>query len=201
MARPEPMRGGGGRVAVGTALVCVLAGCLLPKPPPSPRYFAPGPAAGEPEGSPVGVRLGVVRSPVYLREQMTWRQSDVEYGFYEQRRWTELPSTYVEQALTRELSPTGRPAAGDPADVPLVTGSLLAFEDVLAPVHEARVALEVALNAERCRSRWTFAATRPLTNDDPAAFAHAIGEALDDVAREVGIAVRRAVAEPGRCGA
>jgi ABC-type uncharacterized transport system auxiliary subunit len=142
------------------------------------------------------VRLGIVRSPVYLREQLTWRRSDVEYGFYEQRRWTELPATYVERALVRELSP-----AGGTGDVPLVTATLRAFEDVLTPSHEARVALAVEVEDARCvLLRRTFAATRPLATNEPEAVANGIGEALDDVMREVGVAVRQAVAERGHCG-
>jgi ABC-type uncharacterized transport system auxiliary subunit len=200
MVRSERAYGRRGGVAL-RVLLCVLAGCLLPKPPPSPRYFAPGPSSGEPQGPPVAVRLGIVRSPIYLREQMTWRRSDVEYGFYEQRRWTELPATYVERALVHELSPTGGTAVGGTTDAPLVTVTLRAFEDVLTPVHEARVALAVEVEDARCVGlRRTFAATRPLATNEPEAVASGIGEALDDVVREVGVAVRRAVAERGHCG-
>jgi len=50
----------------------------------------------------------------------------------------------------------------------------------------------------RCvRIRGTFAAARPLGADDPGALARGIGEALDEVARAIGVAVRRAVAERG----
>jgi ABC-type uncharacterized transport system auxiliary subunit len=141
------------------------------------------------------VRLGFIRSPLHLREAITWRRAD-ELGFYEQRRWAELPSTYVEHALARELYASDRPYPGIVDGSPLVSVELRAFEEVLAPAHEARVALSVQMADARCvRLRETFTATRPLAGDDPAALARGIGEALDEVARAVGTAVRRAAVE------
>ncbi len=188
------------RTAV-VGVVIALGGCLLPAPPPPPRYFAPDAPARDPAASPVAVRLGVVQSPLYLREAITWRRGD-EYGFYEQRRWAELPATVVERALSRELYASDRPYADVPVDAPLVSVELRAFEEVLAPTHEARVALAVRVADARCvRLRSTFAAARPLEGDDPAALARGIGEALDEVVRAVGAAVRRVVAERGGCRA
>ncbi len=177
----------------------LLAGCLLPNPPPSPRYFAPVAPDGDAPRAPVAVRMGFVRSPLHLREAIAWRRSDAEYGFYEQRRWTELPATYVERALARELFAADEPVATAP-DAPLLSAELRAFEEVLKPVHEARVALAVEVNDAKCvRLRHTFVAARPLDGDDPAAVAHGIGEALDEVARATGVAVRSALATR-RCG-
>jgi ABC-type uncharacterized transport system auxiliary subunit len=176
----------------------LLAGCLLPTPPAAPRYYAPDVPAPRDAYGPVRVRLGVVRSPIYLRESITWRRSEVEYGFYEQRRWTELPSTYVERALHRELFPAGGPVPVA-ADVPVLTADVRAFDEVLAPVHEGRVAIAVTVADSRCIwLRRTFEATRPLSSDDPDALARAIGESLDAVARSTGDAVRKALS--GRCG-
>lgn len=187
--------------ATVACLVVALGGCLLPAPPPPPRYFAPDAPAPDPAASPVAVRLGVVQSPLHLRETITWRRGD-EVGFYEQRRWAELPATYVERALARELYASDRPYADVPAGAPLVSVELRAFEEVLAPAHEARVAVAVRVADARCvRLRSTFAAARPLEGDDPAALARGIGEALDEVARAVGAAVRRAVAERDGCRA
>ena len=181
------------------ASLVLLAGCLLPDPPPSPRYFMPVGADADGPRTPVAVRMGFVRSPVYLREAITWRRSDVEYGFYEQRRWTELPSTYVERALARELFAGDEPIATGP-NAPLVSAELRAFEEVLSPVHEARVALAVELTDGACvRLRRTFAATRPLEGNDPGAVAHGIGEALDEVVAATGVAVRSALTAR-RCG-
>jgi ABC-type uncharacterized transport system auxiliary subunit len=185
-------------------LVVGLAGCLFPTPPDPPRYFAPDSGASMPRESParaVVVQLAPVRSPLHLRELMAWRRSEVEFGFYEQRRWTELPATYVERALARELGAVGRePTAGAPA-APLVSVELRLREE-LAPVREARVALAVTVIDGSCvRLRQTFAASRPLATGDPTAIARAIGEALDEVVQATGTAVRMAVAHRGRCGA
>jgi hypothetical protein len=160
----------------------VLAGCLLPDPPAAPRYFAPQLPASQDAPMPVRVRLGLVRSPIHLRESITWRRSDVEYGFYDQRRWTELPSTYVERALLHELFPSGGPVP-IMDDVPVLTADVRAFEEVLAPVHEARVALAVLVADSRCVwLRRTLEATRPLANDDPDAVGGAVGVARHAVA-------------------
>lgn len=180
----------------------VVAGCFLPSPPEPPRHFAPGlpdprPPAAAP--APGGVRLGVVTSPLHLRELMTWRRSEVEFGFYEQRRWAELPSTYVERALARELFAVQRMPDAAGADVPVVNATLTAFEEVLTPVHEARVGLAVGVAEPGCvRLRRTFEASRPLDGDDPVAVARAVGLALDEVVQAAGEAVRQAIARPCR---
>jgi ABC-type uncharacterized transport system auxiliary subunit len=182
------------------ATLAALSACL-PSPPPPPRYFTPGMAAPASPESPTPVRLGFVRSPLHLRDTMTWRRGD-EYGFYEQRRWAELPSAYVERALAHELFPDGGARFGVSDAAPLVTVEIRAFEEVLAPVHEARVAIAVHVADARCvRLRETFAATRPLAGDDPTAFARGIGESLDEVAAAAGRAVRRAATLRDGCRA
>jgi ABC-type uncharacterized transport system auxiliary subunit len=189
------------RARVLACLVLGLGGCLFPKPPPPPRYFTPTAAPPESMRPPVAVRLGLVRSPLHLRESITWRRAD-EYGFYEQRRWAELPATYVERALARDLYASDHPYVGIPDAAPLVTVELRQFEEVLAPVHEARVALAVQMADARCvRIRETFTAARPLDGDDPGALARGIGEALDEVTRAVGSAVRQAAAGRSGCRA
>ena len=81
---------------------------------------------------------------------------------------------------------------------PLVTVEVRAFEEVLAPAHEARVAIAVHVADARCiRLRQTFAASRPLDGDDPSALARGIGESLGEVARDAGQAVRRAASARG----
>lgn len=184
-------------------LVVGLAGCLLPAPPAPPRYFTAD--TGDPidpaASRPVAVRLAPVHGPLYLREQMTWRRSE-EFGFYEQRRWAELPSTYVERALARELFAAEREPPSGASAGPLVVAEVRAFEEVLAPAHEARVAIAVTVVDGSCvRLRRTFAASRPLSGDDPTATARGIGEALDEVAHAAAGAVRGAVERRDRCGA
>ncbi|MGH7893569.1 MAG: ABC-type transport auxiliary lipoprotein family protein [Candidatus Binatia bacterium] len=180
----------------------LAGGCLLPSPPEPPRLFAP--LVSDAVARPVettdatAVRVAPVRSPLYLREQMAWRLSEVEIGLYDQRRWTELPSTYVERSLGRELGGLEHPRTL--TDVPVVSAEVRAFEEVLAPVHEARVEVAIEVADARCvLLQQGFAATRPLAGDDPAAVARGIGEALDEVTTAAGKEIRRALEHRGHC--
>jgi len=181
----------------------VLGGCLLRNPDP-PRFFRPGSAALEaaaedqadpPTAGGIAIRLRGVRSEPFLRERMVWRASEVEYGLYEQRRWIDLPAHYVEQALGRRLRETpGLRLTNDPQAVALHV-DVLAFDDVLAPTHEANVTLAVTLE-DRAHGRLlmrTLDARAGIENDDPASMATAMGQALDDAVAQVADAVRRSL--------
>lgn len=178
----------------------VLGGCLLRTPDP-PRFFRPGSAALEaaaedqadpPAAGGIAIRLRGVRSEPFLRERIVWRVSEVEYGLYEQRRWIDLPAHYVEQALGRRLRETpGLRLTNDPQAVALHV-DVLAFDDVLAPTHEANVTLAVTLE-DRARGRLlmrTLNARAGIENDDPSSMAKAMGQALDDAVAQVADAVR-----------
>ena len=178
----------------------VLGGCLLRTPDP-PRFFRPGSAALEaaaedqadpPAAGGIAIRLRGVRSEPFLRERIVWRLSEVEYGLYEQRRWIDLPAHYVEQALGRRLRETpGLRLTNDPQAVALHV-DVLAFDDVLAPTHEANVTLAVTLE-DRAHGRLltrTLDARAGIENDDPASMATAMGQALDDAVAQVADAVR-----------
>src|SRR5215475_8313055 len=100
------------RRLLGAGCAVALSACALFRHPDAPRFFDPEPAAralaaAEPAGATtlvkVPVRLGPVRSSSYRRDRIVWRASEVELGLYEDRRWTDLPSRYVERALEREL--------------------------------------------------------------------------------------------------
>ena len=177
-----------------------LGGCLL-RTPDSPRFFRPGSATldatAEDEVDPpaagrIAIRLRGVRSEPFLRERIVWRISEVEYGLYEQRRWIDLPAHYVEQALGRRLRETpGLRLTNDPQAVALHV-DVLAFDDVLAPTHEANVTLAVTLE-DRAHGRLlmrTLDARAGIENDDPASMATAMGQALDDAVAQVADAVR-----------
>ena len=178
----------------------VLGGCLLRTPDP-PRFFRPGSAALEaaaedqadpPAAGGIAIRLRGVRSEPFLRERIVWRVSDVEYGLYEQRRWIDLPAHYVERALGGRLRETpGLRLTNDPRAVALHV-DVRAFDDVLAPTHEANVTLAVTLE-DRAHGRLlmrTLDARAGIENDDPASMAKAMGQALDDAVAQVADAVR-----------
>ena len=177
-----------------------LGGCLL-RTPDSPRFFRPSSATLDataadevdpPAAGRIAIRLRGVRSEPFLRERIVWRVSEVEYGLYEQRRWIDLPAHYVEHALGRRLRETpGLRLTNDPQAVALHV-DVLAFDDVLAPTHEANVTLAVTLE-DRARGRLlmrTLNARAGIENDDPASMAKAMGQALDDAVARVAEAVR-----------
>ena len=188
------------RRLLGAACAVALSACALVRHPDAPRFFDPEPAArelapAEPASATaavkVPVRVGPVRSSSYRRDRIVWRSSDVELGLYEDRRWTDLPSHYVERALARELydrrgiSRTGaQPAVTLLADV-------VAFDDVVAPTREAYVAIFVTLVAPDQRQLLAreFTARSPIADNDPASVARAMGVALDDCVGQIVSAV------------
>jgi len=165
--------------------------------PDAPRFFDPEPAARElAPAEPaitsvkVPVRLGPVRSSSYRRDRIVWRASEVELGLYEDRRWTDLPSHYVERALARELyERRGISRAGAQPAVTLLA-DVVAFDDVVAPTREAYVAIPVPLVApdERQLLVREFAARSPIANGDPSV-ARAMGVALDHCVDQIVSAV------------
>src|SRR5262249_21833195 len=127
----------------------------------------------------------------FLRERVVWRSSPIEYGFYEQRRWHEHPAYYVERALRAALHKTARVHITDDLRVPSLRVAVSAFDEVLAPAHAAVVEGPASLHEPHGRvlPERPFVAAVPIAGDDPAAMAHAMGEALDDVATRIAEAV------------
>jgi len=132
---------------------------------------------------------------MFLRERIVWRLSEVEYGLYEQRRWIDLPSHYVERALRTRLHSTPGLRLTSDARAPALHVDVLAFDEVLAPTHEANVALAVTLDGAsggRLLDR-RFDARVGIGDREPASMAKAMGEALDDAVAQVADAVRASV--------
>src|SRR5262245_16998723 len=196
------------RRLLGVACAVALSACALFRHSDAPRFFDPETPAHEPAPDgplaasripEVPVRLGAVRSSSYRRDRMVWRASDVELGLYEDRRWTDLPSHYVERALARELyerrgiSRSGaRPAVTLLADV-------VAFDDVVAPSREAYVAIFVSLVAADQRTLLVreFTARSPVADGDPASVARAMGIALDECVSQIVSAVEAVLSHTG----
>jgi ABC-type uncharacterized transport system auxiliary subunit len=178
----------------------VLEGCLFRTADP-PLFFRPDSATLEavaPDetarsaSGTFAIRLRGVQSESFLRERIVWRVSDVEYGFYEQRRWIDLPSHYVERALNTRLRETPGLRLTDDPRAAVLHVDVLAFDEVLRPAHEANVALAVTLDDAshgRLLTR-TFNARVGVENGEPASTAKAMGRALDDAVAQVAEAVR-----------
>lgn len=184
------------------AVVCLAlaAGCLA-RNAAEPRFFRPdsallrdAPDSGGPAAIPRSaraVRIRAVEGGSFLRERVVWRASTVEYGFYEQRRWRELPASYVDRALRAAFRKTGRVRLSDDLRVPSLYVELTAFDEVLAPAHVAVVEATASLRDARGHLllERPFASEKPIAGDDPAAMAGAIGAALDVVATRIAEAV------------
>jgi cholesterol transport system auxiliary component len=181
------------RFAVVLLAVAILPACLGGLGPGDPvpiRYFsaaAPGGTTSERMQNPPTLRLRRVTSGSHLRERMVWRVSDVEYGFYENSRWTEMPVAWLEQALAREFFEVRGLQRTDLSSAPTLDVHLTAFEEVMAPEHSARVAVVVRLSGPGGQNllERTLERVEPVEGDDLARVAEATARALGGLVRDV----------------
>jgi cholesterol transport system auxiliary component len=118
----------------------------------SPRYFNPQLAAAPPSpaaAQPLELRLGQVSSASHLDERISYRISAAEVGFYEDRRWTEIPEAFLRRALERELFEERRLTRVVSGVAPVLDVELTALEEVRGKPARARVTLTVSLRDER----------------------------------------------------
>src|SRR6187399_813863 len=105
---PRLMRSRLRLVACSLVLSCV-SGCALTgkAEPMAPRYFSPVSEHSQPAPETRGVRLelrpGQFESAAYLEERIAYRLSETELGYYDERRWTELPEQFMRRELLFEL--------------------------------------------------------------------------------------------------
>jgi uncharacterized lipoprotein YmbA len=188
------------RTSVVVLVLALAAGCFT-RTAAEPRFFRPDSAllgdvqAGDPQPAPLQpmrvVRLRAVDGAPFLGERVVWRSSALEYGFYEQRRWHELPASYVERALLAAFRKSARVRVAEDMHVPSLRIVVSAFDDVLAPKHVASVEATASLrdvHGELLLER-PFAAEVAIGGDDPATMAMAMGGALDMVATQIADAV------------
>ena len=179
------------RCASGALLL--LSACVF-HDAPAPHYFAPPSALASADDPPptsaalgTPVRLLPVRTAGYLGEQIAWRVSDVERGLYEERRWTEFPSRYVERAMVQAIDHTPGIRRVDSGRVATLDLELIAFDEILAPTHEAGVEIVAALQSPDGAAIFQrdFRAQRPIADSQPSSAARAVGLALDDVVVQI----------------
>lgn len=193
------------RLAIPCAPI-VLAGCLSglgPGEPQDIRYFsaeAPAVVAVPKSGDAPLLRLRRTSAASHLRERMVWRVSDVEYGFYETRRWTELPVTWLERSLGRQLFEGTDLRRTQALTAPALDVHLTAFEEQIRPEHQVRAAVSVHLFSPSGEAliEGSFERTQEVGGGDPAEVAQAISLALAAVVREVAEAIAPAVGESSR---
>lgn len=175
------------RTVGGFLLSATMSGCALLGRGDAigVRYFTPEPPAATHEGradAPFELRLGSVVAASYLGERIAYRLSENELGFYDDRRWAEKPEEYLARALVRALfqDRPGRRIVSGPG--PRLDVELLAFDEVRGAEPRARVRLGYAVSGEHAVLReGSFTVERPVrpaAATDPAAWAHAMGEAL-----------------------
>ncbi|MGA3121857.1 MAG: ABC-type transport auxiliary lipoprotein family protein [Polyangiaceae bacterium] len=184
------------------ALLPQLVGCafLFKSDPFVSRYFTPESVATPAEPvAPSGLelRLGRVSAAAYIKDEIVFRNSIYEIGYYEGRRWTDKPESYVRRELARALFDRRgirqiAYGAGATLDV-----DVRAFEEVRAPAHVGRVTIDYSLVDHRvvrfARSVTIERAIAPATGDAEAdAIVMALSTALVD---SVNIVADKATAE------
>jgi cholesterol transport system auxiliary component len=118
----------------------------------SPRYFNPRlsqGAASPVAPSPFELRLGQVSSASHLDERISYRVSAAEVGFYDDRRWTEIPEAFIRRALERELFEQRKLSRVVSGVAPVLDVELTSFEEVRGTPRKARVTLAFSLRDER----------------------------------------------------
>jgi cholesterol transport system auxiliary component len=160
-----------------------------------PRYYSPDPlepadapvnAASKPDSNPAfKLRLRAVRAAAHLKQRIVFRDSETKLGFYEERRWTELPEDYLRRRLSESLfeaRKVQRVIAGPAATLEV---EMVAFEEVRVPRRVGRVQIMYLLHdGNLVRFQETLTVERPIAYDgddedkSAAAAVQAIGLAL-----------------------
>jgi cholesterol transport system auxiliary component len=175
-------------------LCAFLSGCALTSKSDvlAVRWFTPETvkprltSATEPDlASAPRLELGRVTSGPNLRERIAYRDDAREVGWYDDRRWTERPETYVRRQLARTLFEEHgfvRTLAGQ---APILDVEVIAFEEVKKP-RAGRIQLRIVIHDdERALFERTVAVERPAAAPGFEAFVQAMSQALDEACEEV----------------
>jgi cholesterol transport system auxiliary component len=149
MTRPLPLVALLGLLAAGCALTSkgeVLSIRWFDPETARPRITS---AAPPPAESRPALELGRVTSGVHLREKIAYRDAAFEVGFYDDRRWTEIPEAFLRRALERELFEERRLARVVSGLAPVLDVELTSLEEVRGSPSKARVTLTFSLRDER----------------------------------------------------
>ncbi len=193
------------------------SGCSLTSKadPLEPRYFTPErvePTSGaeqahagaaliaSPGGAPLALRIGRIDSAEYLREYMTFRDSELEVGFYEERRWTERPEAYARRAIEHALFEQRGVTRSVGGLAPQLSVELLAFDEIRKPKPGVLVQIKVLLlQGGAARLEETFVVEQPIDDDPakdrPALVAQGLSQALDHVVQQLADRVMAALRE------
>lgn len=167
-----------------TAAVTVLAACMST---PAPRYFTIDMRPSGEANAPCGVRVERLRAvePVARREIMI-KASPTEVEYYASDLWVADLGELVQEKLNAELSQDK-----NSAPAVLVSGSVLAFEQVDAPDGaEAHIKLELVFRQAGARRsdsalEKTYEVCVETDNNIPEAVVEALSRGLEEIAREI----------------
>lgn len=185
----------------------VVGGCALTSKsePLQVRYFDPewrratitSAKAGD---APCELSLGRVNASADLGEEIAFRTSAYEVGYYETLRWTERPDAYLRRAIERTLFDDYGCRRSVGGGAPTLDLELVAFEEERrTPQVVARVAVRFVLSDEHAvLHEETIDLTRPLAPGNKSdlldrlvrAIAETLADAVNQVAGRVAVAVR-----------
>ncbi len=178
------------------ALCCSVCSCALTSKADalSPRYFSPQPvdAVSSPKAPRAyELRLGQVSSASHLDERIAYRVGGSEMGFYDDRRWTEIPEAYLRRALERDLFEERGLSRIVTGEGPTLDVELTAFEELRGSPEAARVTLTFSLRDGRTSFiERTLDVEQPVLNrlaaDPVQRLTQTMTEALRDAVRQIG---------------
>ena len=181
-------------LVVGVAALC--AGCALTSRGEvlDVRSFTPeGAHASVTTAVPAGpaLRLGRITAGPHLGERIVYGDGAYEVSYYEDRRWTELPSLYLRRALDRTLFEDRGFRRELGGDGPALNAELLVFEEVKTPAsHAARIVVRIDLSTDHVLFVDTVAVVEPIEGarfeDFVAAMARALDATSEEIARRIG---------------
>lgn len=203
--------------ALSVAVGATGTGCaLLSKAEPvDVHWYTPESPAGRPRLTsfaerrspsrhPCAIELGRVTSSTHLRERMVVRRSPNELTFEESRRWAERPVAYVRRAIDEALFETHGLRRAGGGDVPVLDVDVTAFEELrtVAPA-QARVVIRVHVEDDSgvlTEDTLTESTDVASNEDEGAAVAAAMGDALGAVTEDAAKRVLAVLRERAGCG-
>lgn len=134
---------------------------------------------------PLTVAVNNVRAPSRYQDQMVYRTSDYEVGFYEYSQWVEQPAEMVRRGLLDALKDSGLFKRVDPIDIvanPDLTlqSSIVSFDQVVAKegnFAECEFLLEL-LQGNSGQPVWSYDAKARVAQKRKGTFVEAMSEAV-----------------------
>jgi len=183
------------RWPAGLFAVTLATGCALLSrgEPLKVNYFDPEPPLSGGGAADAGAEvpdcalaLGRISASEDLGQEIEFRSSTYQVGFYDARRWTETPDRYLARALQRALFEDGALVRITSGVAPTLDVELVAFEEKQAP-EMAHVAVRMSLHDERAvLHEETIDVTRPVgAGGGFDRFVHVMSDVLQEVVRQV----------------